>query len=199
MEHAAQHTPACSESTPRAHPAHYTAQQIADDHPDLSPKPVTIRTRWIAWAEKVAPAQLLKTSQGYTELCRTLVGDYAQRVKRDGLNTDDWVNEAKAKFAHEWEPHGIIEGELMPDEVGGALATLQTQSSALQHQLTSELDQLNEFVEQIADVETSFSDAELQTMKAKGAIRGVQRFKVEMQTELQTYNQLRQQHLNNQQ
>ena len=198
MEHAAQHTSPCSDSTPRAHLAHYTAQQIADDHPDLSPKPVTVRTRWIPWAGKVAPLQLQKTDQGYTELCRTLVGDYAQRVKRDGLHADDWVNEVKAKFSHEWEPHGIIEGELMPDEVGGALATLQTQSSALQHQLASELDQLNEFVEQIADVETSFSDAELQTMRAKGAIRGVQRFKVEMQTELQTYNQLRQQHLNNQ-
>ena len=201
MEHAAEHAIMRSESTSSAHTAytkHYTAQQLADDHPDLNPKPVTIRTRWISWAEKVAPKRLLKVEQGYTELCRTLIGDYAQRVKRDGLSADVWVDEEKARFSQEWEPHGIIDGELMPDEVGGALATLQTQGTALQHQLASKLDQLNEFVEQIADVEANFSKAELQTMRAKGAIRGVQRFKVEMQSELQTYNQLRQQHLNNQ-
>ena len=42
------------------------------------------------------------------------------------------------------------------------------------------------------DVEAEFSAAELEEMKMQGALRGVKRFKIMKQAELQTFNELRQ-------
>lgn len=74
---------------------------------------------------------------------------------------------------------GSLRGELMPDEVGGALATLQTQGSSLQQAFEIELVDLQDFVDQLSEVEEDFSEAELQMFRAKGAMRGVKRFKIE--------------------
>lgn len=187
-----------SNSTPTRTPAPYTAQQIADRYPDLGIKEVTIRTRWYEWLLKVAPEPLLKDKQGYTELAADLFDDFAQKVKRDKLRSEAWIEDAKARYSQEWGSVGILDGELMPDEVGGALALLQTQGSGLQQSFQSELADLQAFVNQINEVEDDFSEAELEMFRTKGAMRGVKRFKVETQAELEVYNQLRQQRMGGQ-
>ncbi|MBE9179121.1 hypothetical protein IQ268_11165 [Oculatella sp. LEGE 06141] len=191
MEHVSEHNT-------RTPSAHYSAQQIAIEHEDLGIKEVTIRTRWFSWLTKVAPEPLLKTKQGFTELARTLFEDFAENVKRDGQSPEQWVQSAKSRYSHEWASAGVIDAELMPDQVGGALAMLQSKGNELQQRLADELEQLNEFVGQIADVDANFSQAEVDLHKARGAVRGIQRFKLETQSELEVYNQLRKQHLNNQ-
>ncbi|HEY9881811.1 MAG TPA: hypothetical protein V6D29_25395 [Leptolyngbyaceae cyanobacterium] len=196
--HTGLHTQPHRDRTPNRTGAPYSAQQIAQRHADLEVKEVTVRTRWFPWLEKVAPAALLKDKKGYTELAAEMFDDFAQKVKREGMDSKEWVADAKARFSQEWGNVGVIEGELMPDEVGGALATLQTQGSGLQQAFESELADLQTFVEQLNEVEEDFSDAELQMFKAKGAMRGVKRFKIETQTELEIYNQLRQQRMNGQ-
>lgn len=179
--------------------AHYSAQQIADMHPDISPAEVTVRTRWFEAISKVAPKELLKTGPKFTELARSLFDDYVYNVKQGTLSLDDWIHDAKTRYAHEWESAGVIDAELMPDGVGSSLATLRNTGNSLQMRMAAELEQLNEFVGQLQEVEADFSEAELNLFKARGAMRGVKRFKVETQSELEIYSQLRQQNLNNQQ
>ena len=169
----------------------YSTQDIANRYPDIGVKEVTIRTRWFEWLRRVAPEPLLKQGGKFTDLAAELFDDFAQKVKRDGMDSNAWVAEAKARFSHEWGSAGVIDGEFMPEEVGNALALLQTQGSSLQNQLAAELAELDAFVEQLGDVEDDFSQAELDMFRAKGAMRGVKRFKVETQAELGTYNLLK--------
>jgi hypothetical protein len=169
----------------------YSTQQIASRYPDIGVKEGAIRTRWFVWLERVAPEPLLKQGGKYTDLAAELFDDFAQRVKREGMDSNAWVADAKARFSHEWGSAGVIDGEFMPDEVGNALALLQTQGSSLQSQLAAEMADIEAFVEQLGDVEDEFSQAELDMFRAKGALRGVKRFKVETQAELGTYNLLK--------
>ncbi|WP_017301962.1 hypothetical protein [Nodosilinea nodulosa] len=186
------HTPAQGDRTPgRTGSNLYSSKQIAERYPDIGVKEVTIRTRWYVWLERVAPEPLLKSGHLYTDLAAELFDDFAQRVKRDGMDSKAWVEDAKARFSHEWGNAGVIDGEFMPDEVGNALALLQTQGSSLQTQLAAEMADLEAFVEQLGDVEDDFSQAELDMFRAKGAMRGVKRFKVETQAKLGTYNLLK--------
>lgn len=196
--HSEAHSEAHTSRTPERTGPPYSAQQIAQRHSDLKVKEVTVRTRWFPWLEKVAPLPLLKEKKGYTELAAEMFDDFAQKVKREGMKSEDWVIAAKARFSQEWGNVGVIEGELMPDEVGGALATLQTQGSHLQQQFQAELADLQGFVDQLNEVEEDFSEAELQMFKAKGAMRGVKRFKIETQSELEVLHELRQQRMNGQ-
>lgn len=189
---AQQHTPAHSSSTPqRTGENLYSTQDIANRYPDIGVKEVTIRTRWFEWLLKVAPEPLLKKGGKYTDLAAELFDDFAQRVKRDGTDSKAWVEDAKARFSHEWGSVGVIDGEFMPEEVGNALALLQTQGSSLQTQLAAEMADLEDFVDQLGDVEEDFSEAEISMFQAKGALRGVRRFKFETQAELGTYNLLK--------
>lgn len=171
--------------------APYSTQDIADRYPDIGVKEVTIRTRWFPWLTRVAPEPLLKVGGSYTDLAAELFDDFAQKVKRDGMDSKAWVEDAKQRYSHEWGSVGVIDGELMPEEVGGALALLQTQGSSLQTQLAAEMADLEAFVDQLSNVEDDFSEAELNMFRAKGAMRGVKRFKVETQAELGTYNLLK--------
>ncbi|MGJ3253833.1 MAG: hypothetical protein ACFE0J_22270 [Elainellaceae cyanobacterium] len=196
MEHVSKHVRAHS---PSHSGAHYSAQDIADEHPDIQPSEVTVRTRWFAYIKQVAPDGLLKDKDGFTELARSLFDDFIQQVKREGQNPKEWVKATKTRYSHEWESAGVIDAELMPDEVGGALATLRQSGSSLQQQISDELDQLQQFAQQIQDVEDDFSEAEIELFKAKGAMRGVKRFRIETQSELEVYSQLKRQNLNNQQ
>lgn len=191
--HESEHTPPHTPRTPESTGAPYTAHQITQRYADIGVKEVTVRTRWFKWLLKVAPDPLLKDGQGFTELAAELFDDFAQKVKRDGMKSEDWVQDAKARYAQEWGSVGVIEGELMPEEVGGALALLQTQGSSLQHQLQAELGDLQTFIDQVHAVEDDFTEAELQMFRAKGAMRGVKRFRVETQSELEIYSALRQQ------
>jgi hypothetical protein len=140
----------------------------------------------------VAPEPLLKKGGSYTDLAAQLFDDFAQRVKREQMDSKAWVEDAKARFSHEWGNAGVIDGELMPQEVGNALALLQTQGSSLQTSYDQELAEIEALVEQLGEVEDDFSEAELNKFKAQGALRGLKRFKVETQAEIGTYSTLRQ-------
>ncbi|NEQ29617.1 MAG: hypothetical protein F6K04_01240 [Leptolyngbya sp. SIO4C5] len=177
------------ESTPQPISAPYTAQQLADE---LGVKAVTIRTRWFDWLCKVAPEPLLKEGKGFTELARSLFSEFSQVPKQ---SRQQWVADAKGHYSQEWGSAGVIEGELVPDEVSGALALIQTQNSHLQQSLEVELADVQAFIEQANVAEVDFSDAELQAYKTTGAKRGIARFKIETQTELEVLNALRQQRM----
>lgn len=80
----------------------------------------------------------------------------------------------------------------MPDNVGSALALMQTNNSNLGALLDEEIGNIEAFLEQLGSAEANFSEAELQSFRMAGARRGIQRFKVETQAELETVNELRQ-------
>ncbi|MEM9485010.1 MAG: hypothetical protein AAGA83_15130 [Cyanobacteria bacterium P01_F01_bin.116] len=165
---------------------HYTAQAIAQAH-NVSDS--TVRNRWFPWIAKVAPEPLLKEGKGYTELARSLFAEFAQVPKNE---RDVWVEAARSRYSHEWASAGVIEGELMPDSVGGTLALLEVSNAHNDALVKEELGNLEDFLNQIGEVEADFSDAELQSFRMAGARRGIQRFKVETQAELDTLNELRQ-------
>ncbi|NEP58724.1 MAG: hypothetical protein F6K31_17185 [Symploca sp. SIO2G7] len=165
---------------------HHTAQAIAEAY-NVSDS--TIRNRWFPWLKKVAPESLLKSGKGYTDLAHTLFGEFAE-VKH--CDRDTWVTEAKSRYSHEWSNAGVIEGELMPDSVSSALALRQTQNGMMQQSIAEELADLESFVDQLAMTEADFSDAELASFKAAGQRRGMMRYKLELQAEMDTYGQLKQ-------
>lgn len=167
-------------------PAHYTAQQIAEAH-DVSE--VTVRTRWFNWLCKVAPAKLLKSDKSYSELAKALFDEFASVNKKE---RPAWVADAKTRYSSEWGNVGIIDCEVMPENVGHALALLQTNNDALQQSLLTELQDVESFVDQLGQVEANFSEAELQNFQVTGAKRGIVRFKIEAQAEAETLNALRQ-------
>ncbi|MEM9807808.1 MAG: hypothetical protein AAF959_21280 [Cyanobacteria bacterium P01_D01_bin.56] len=169
--------------------AHYTAKQLADE---LDIASATLRTRWFPWLIKVAPEQLLKTSEGYTELARTL---FAELKDVDPSERSAWVPDAKHRYAPEWESAGVIEAELMPEVVGGVLATLNHQQTSAELAIQQDLDDLDAFITDVRQAETNFSEAELASFRTTGAKRGIARFKVETQTELDVLNRLRQQRM----
>ncbi len=165
---------------------HYTAHQIAETH-NVSDS--TIRNRWFEWICKAAPAELLKDKEGFTELGRTLFAEFAE-VKT--CDRDTWVTDAKSRYAQEWSNAGVIEGELMPDSVSSALALRQTQNGMMQQSIAEELADLENFVDQLAVTEADFSDAELASFKSAGQRRGMMRYKLELQAEMDAYGQLKQ-------
>lgn len=170
--------------------AHYSAQEIADAH---SVSSTTVRTRWFKWLLKVAPADLLKGDRGYTELARALFAEFAAVDKAE---RSAWVSDAKQRYSAEWSSAGVLEGELMPDQVGGVLATMQVQRGDLEQAIAQQLADAQQFIGQLQQAETSFTQAELQNYRANGLQRGIQRFQIEAQAELETLHQLRKQRIN---
>ncbi|MEM9487086.1 MAG: hypothetical protein AAGA83_25730 [Cyanobacteria bacterium P01_F01_bin.116] len=172
--------------------AHYTAQQLATEFGTSSSN---LRTRWFKWVTKVAPEPLLKTDAGYTELARTLLGEFRT------VNTAEreaWVLDAKHRYAHEWESAGVIEGELMPDEVGSVLALRQTQTTALELSVAEQLANLEAMIDQANTAEVHLSETELRAATARGQKRAIVLHQAELQAELQTTNMLRQRRMNEQ-
>ena len=197
METVSPHDLAQVPRTPPAQQAHtqapYPAHAIASRYPDIAPSEVTIRTRWFEWIAKVAPEQLLKTEKGsFTELAAELFDDFAQAVKRDKMKPDQWVAAAKSRYSQEWESVGIIEAELMPDEVGGTLALMTTQNSTLETKNQQENELILELITQLGTATTNISEAERRQWAANGQARGQERFKTEVINEQATYNDLRQ-------
>ena len=165
----------------------YTAVQIAER---LDVSEATIRNRWFEWIEKVVPEPLLKQGKNqYTQLALELFSKFAT-VERCDRN--QWVTDTKAHYAQEWSNAGVIEGELMPDSVSSALALRQTQNGMMQQSIAEELADLENFVDQLAVTEADFSDAELASFKSAGQRRGMMRYKLELQAEMDTYGQLKQ-------
>ena len=166
--------------------AHYTAQEIAQTH---NVAESTVRTRWFDWIRQVAPAELLKDDRGYSELARTLFGEFAG-VKLCDRN--QWVIDAKARYAREWESAGVIEGELMPEEVGNVLALRESQTNELELNVAQQLQSLEALIDQANTAETNLSEADLKAAVTRGQQRAVMLYQAELQAELQTINSLKQ-------
>lgn len=164
----------------------YTSVQLGEQ---FGVSEATIRNRWFEWIAKVAPEPLLKDGSGYTELARTLFEEFSTVKKRE---RDRWVTEAKAHYAQEWGSAGVIEGELIPQSVGGALAMLQSNNADASLALAAEMEEALGFNTQLDLVEAEFSEAELEALRLRGARRGILQFKIEAQATTDTYNQLRQ-------
>lgn len=166
--------------------APYTAVQLSEQ---LGVSDATIRNRWFNWLLKVAPEPLLREGKGYSELARSLFLEFKDIPQN---KRDEWVRDAKARYSQEWSSAGIIEGELVPAEVGGALATLKQGNVNLAELLAQEMDEAIAFSGQLEDIEADFSVAELEEMKIQGALRGVKRYKIMKQAEIKTFTELRQ-------
>jgi len=167
----------------------YTAQEIADAH---NVKSVTVRTRWYDWLKKVAPETLLKTEDGYTELANTLFSEFA------GVDIKErhaWVADAKERYAREWQSVGVIDCEVMPDNVGNALALIQTNLNSSNENLSLELFQMEDFIQQLNTADADFTQAEAESWAAAGARKAVAQFKTEEVARAQTLNALRQQRM----
>jgi hypothetical protein len=170
-------------------PVHYSAQSIAEI---VQVSEATIRLRHFEWICKVAPVALLKDEKGYTELAKQLFVEFASV---DHGDRSQWVEDAKSRYSPEWGNAGIIDGELMPSGVGGVLALIQANNSTADLSVAGQLQDLDEFVKQINEAEANFSQAELSAFRARGAKRGIERFKIETQTELEVLNHLREKRL----
>lgn len=169
----------------------YTAQQIAQE---FAIADSTVRTRWLPWLIQVAPIVLLRDDGGYTELAHTLFSEFA-KLHSTKAARQAWVSDAKHRYAPEWSSAGVIEGELVPDEVGGTLALLSSQNLTLQAALDADRSEIQDFINQLNTAEADFTDQELEAFKKEGIKRGLLRFKLEAQYEVETVNALRQQRL----
>ena len=165
--------------------AQYTARELAQE---LGIGDSTLRTRWFEWICKVAPVGLLKDGHSFTELARTLFHEFKSIPKK---SREQWVKAAKSRYAQEWSSAGVIDGELMPPEVGGTLALLNNQNSSLITKNKLEKDQIDELLDQLLDAESDFSDAEIKQAKEAGVKRGLTKFRLEVQAETETINRLR--------
>jgi len=166
--------------------ARYSAQEIAQTH---SVAESTVRTRWFEWLVKVAPTELLKDGTSYTELARTLFDEFAQVEKCDRKS---WVTDAKSRYAQEWSSAGVIEGELVPEEVGSVLALRQTQTTQMELAVAEQLANLEAMIDQANTAEVNLSEAELKAATTRGQQRAIALHQAELQAELQTTNLLRQ-------
>lgn len=164
---------------------HHTAQSIAaaDNVSDS-----TIRNRWFPWLKKVASESLLKSGKGYTDLARTLFGEFAEVKHGD---RDTWVTDAKTRYSHEWASAGVIEGELVPEEVGSVFALRQTQTTALELSVAEQMANLEAMIDQVNTAEVNLSETELRAATARGQKRAIVLHQAELQAELQTTNMLR--------
>ncbi len=192
--HAQPHTP---RTLPHTLEQFYSSSEIAERYPDLGKdgKPLgesAVRTRWFDWLKKVAPEPLLKTSQGFTQLASDLFDEFAQQVKRQGLKPEKWVEDARRRYSQEWASSGVIEGELMPDEVGGTLALVQTNLETLTAQTAQKQENLLAFIKQARSARANLTEKDIQTAKERGRNRAIARFEVELQSELETEALLRQ-------
>jgi hypothetical protein len=173
-------------------PAHYTAQAIAQAH---GVKDVTVRTRWFNWLCKVAPTPLLKTDAGYTELAKALFDEFA---KVDAKERPAWVADAKRRYSAEWGSVGVIDCEVMPDNVGNALSLLTANTSAIQQTIALELDQVGRFIDQLNVTDCDFSQAEIEQAIAAGTQKAIAQFKAEEIARVETLNALRQRRIGGQ-
>ncbi len=164
----------------------YTAQQIAEQH---NVSAVTVRTRWFEWLCKVAPEKLLKNGKSYTELANTLFGEFASVDKKE---RPLWVADAKQRYSHEWGAAGVIDCEVMPDNVGGTLALMNANNTDLQQSIALQLASVEQFIDQMNAADANLSQAQVQQSIARGTQQAIAEFQLEETTKAQVLNQLRQ-------
>lgn len=149
----------------------YTATVLAEE---FGVKPPTIRTRWYPWINKVAPEPLLKKGKSYTELARTLFADLS---KFDGSDRAQWVKGAKQRYSAEWESVGVIEGELMPEEVGGMLALVNQQQESLASSNQSAMADVDAFIDAYKTAEANISKGRKNKLDEEAAAEAIAEFK----------------------
>jgi hypothetical protein len=156
---------------------------------------VTLRTRWFPQLCNVAPENLLRADKGYTDLARQLFKDYAETVATGQLSVHAWIEQQKTAFAHEWAQAEveIVTAELVPDEATTGLSLLKDTNLSLQQQIEVQLLQLQQFAQTVDDMEAEFSEQDLEEIRMKGALRGMKKFQIERQAEIQAYHSLRNQ------
>lgn len=180
-----------------AQTARYTARELADRYPDLGKdgQPLqegAIRTRWYGWIVQVAPEPLLKDGKGFTQLAADLLDDFAHHVKRNGVKAETWVQEAKSRYSQEWADAGVIDGELMPAEVGGTLALAQNKASNLAQQGTEHKAKLLRLIDQARSADASLTNTQKTIAEQRGINSALQEFEVELEAKLKTLSELRQ-------
>lgn len=158
--------------------APYGGAQLASE---LAIAESTLRTRWMSWLEKVAPVELLRSPEGYTDLARSLALEFKQVPSRKAAR-EQWVAEAKRRYSQEFSPAGLV-GPGVCGELGSALALVRQQGSQMQLAATTDLEHLKALITQQGQVQADFDAAEVAAMRAKGLHRGVQRFQIETEAE----------------
>lgn len=179
----------CAPAQQPAQPAQnppYTAQQIADRYPDIGPSEVTVRTRWFPYLTQVAPEALLKEKGGYTQFAAELFDDFVANTKRGSVKPAGWVSSAKSRYSQEWESSGVIDGELMPEEVGGQLALSQNKLTRLTEETEKSQADLMELIRQTKAARSTLSRNEVERARQEGRNRAIEKYKVRLQAELET-------------
>ena len=149
----------------------------------------TLRTRWLPWLERVAPVELLKTAEGYTDLARSLALEFKQIPSRKSAR-EKWAADAKQRYSREFSPDGLV-GPGVCGELGSALALVRQQGSQMQLSATTDLERLKALITQQGQVQADFDEAEVAAIRARGLSRGLQRFQIEAEAEDSTYFELR--------
>lgn len=166
--------------------APYRGAQLAAE---LGVAESTLRTRWLPWLERVAPIEMLKTVDGYTDLARSLALEFKQ-VPNKKPHRERWVAAAKQRYSGEFSPDGLLE-EGLPGQLGSALALTRRQGQDIQRAADAQLAHLQALIDAQAQVEAEFDTAEVAAMRAAGAKRGIMRFQIEAEEEDAAYYQLR--------
>lgn len=166
--------------------APYSSAQLASE---LAIAESTFRTRWLHWLKQVAPLELLKTEDGYTELARSLALEFKAVPSKKAVRAK-WVVAAKQRYSGEFSPAGLV-GPGICEELGSALALVKRQGSQLQLSAAANLEQLQALILEQSQVQADFDAAEIEAMQARGMSRGVQRFQIETEAEDDAYFQLR--------
>ncbi|MEL6260472.1 MAG: hypothetical protein AAFR12_05335 [Cyanobacteria bacterium J06626_6] len=167
----------------------YTAVEIATEH---NVTDAAVRTGWYKWLCKVAPSELLKSGKRYTELAHALFSEFAQV---DPKERPAWVADAKHRYAHEWGRAGVIDCEIVPENVGGVLALHEASNNHVQQEISVELAQVQQFIEQLNLSDANLSQAEMEGFVAAGTRRAIAQFRAEEIARAQTLSALRQQRL----
>jgi hypothetical protein len=166
--------------------APYTSAELASE---IAIAESTLRTRWLPWLERVAPVELLKTTEGYTDLARSLALEFKQVPSKKAAR-EKWAAEAKQRYSREFSPDGLV-GPGVCVELGSALALVKQQGSQIQLSATAGFEQLKDLISQQGRVQADFDSAEVAALRARGLNRGVQRFQIEAEAEDSAYFELR--------
>jgi hypothetical protein len=187
--------PAPDRTEPAQPAAPYTAVFLAKE---CGISDVTLRTRWFKQVCQAVPKSQLKEGRGFTDLARELFQDYAQTVATGQISVDAWIDLQKQKYAHEWaqDEVEVVNAELVPEIATTSLALLKTTNLSLSEQMKVQLAQVQQFSQSLEVMETEFSEQELEAIRMRGAMRGMQRFQIEEQSALEVYHGLRNQKTN---
>lgn len=164
----------------------YTATELAEAY---GVSDAAVRNGWYKWLQKVAPAELLKEGKQFTALAKALFDEFSAVDQKE---RHAWVADAKQRYSHEWGSAGVIDCEVMPVEVGGTLALMESTNLSLRQTNVAALDQVLQFIDEVNAAEANLSEKQIQQYTANGQAAAIARFRIETQAEQQIYNMLQQ-------